>query len=91
VDIKVLYFEGCPNHVPTVELVRQVVAKFGVEAEVEEVEITGPEDVEARRFLGSPIPYKSTVSILTRRHGNAQTIASVAECTAVPPVCHRRK
>jgi hypothetical protein len=54
VDIKILYFEGCPNHVPAIDLVKQVVAKLGIETEIEEVEITGPEDVETRRFLGSP-------------------------------------
>lgn len=54
VEITILYFEGCPNHAPAVDLVKQVVTKLGVEAEIEEVEITGPEDVAAKRFLGSP-------------------------------------
>ena len=53
-DIKILYFEGCPNHEPAVTLVKQVVTKLGVGADITEVEITGAEDVAAQRFLGSP-------------------------------------
>ena len=53
-DIKILYFDGCPNHEPAVDLVKQVVAKLGVGAEITEVEIAVPEDVAAQRFLGSP-------------------------------------
>ncbi len=52
--MRVLYFVGCPNHAPAVELVRGVVAKLGVEAEVVEVEVTNPADAERLRFLGSP-------------------------------------
>lgn len=53
-NVRVLYFVGCPNHAPAVELVRDVVAKLGVEAEVVEVEVTNPADAERLRFLGSP-------------------------------------
>lgn len=52
--IEVLYFEGCPNHEPTVQLVREVVETLGLSLEVREVEISGAEDVEALRFIGSP-------------------------------------
>ena len=52
--IEVLYFEGCPNHPPVVELVRQVVADLGADATIEEVEVHGPDDVTQLRFLGSP-------------------------------------
>ena len=52
--IQILYFEGCPNHPPAVELVREVVAALNVDAMIEEVEVKGPEDCEALRFLGSP-------------------------------------
>lgn len=52
--IDVLYFEGCPNHHPTVERVREVVAELGVEANVREVDV-GPQDDPAQlKFLGSP-------------------------------------
>lgn len=52
--IHVLYFEGCPNHEPTVALVREVVAGLDLSAEVEEIEVNTQTDAERLRFLGSP-------------------------------------
>jgi hypothetical protein len=34
--------------------VQRVITDLGIPADIEEVEITSPEDVERRRFLGSP-------------------------------------
>ena len=53
-QIDILYFEGCPNHVPTVERVKQIVADMGLAVPVTEVQITTPEEAQQRRFLGSP-------------------------------------
>ena len=53
-NIQVLYFEGCPNHEPTVSLVREVVAGLDLSAQVEEIEVTTQTDAERLRFLGSP-------------------------------------
>ncbi len=53
-NIQVLYFEGCPNHEPTVSLVREVIADLDCNAHVEEVEVTTQADAERLRFLGSP-------------------------------------
>ncbi len=52
--IQILYFEGCPNHRPAVDLAGEVVAALDVNATIEEVEIKGPEDAMQLRFLGSP-------------------------------------
>lgn len=52
--VEVLFFEGCPNHQPTVQLAREVVAELGLDARVEEVEVRTSEDVKRLRFLGSP-------------------------------------
>ena len=52
--IEILYFEGCPNHKPAVALTRQVISDLGLEMEVKEVEVRGPEDAGHLRFLGSP-------------------------------------
>jgi len=52
--IEVLYFAGCPNHEPTVTLVREVLGELGLEAEIREVAVETPEDAEAQRFVGSP-------------------------------------
>jgi hypothetical protein len=52
--IEILYFEGCPNHRPTVELVRQSVDESGLAAQLEEVEVRDDADARRLRFLGSP-------------------------------------
>ncbi len=52
--VAVLYFAGCPNHKPAVDLARQVAAELDLAVEVEEVEIGSRDDVAALRFLGSP-------------------------------------
>lgn len=54
VQVDVLYFDGCPNHEPTVELAQRVVSDLGVEAEVNEISVASAEDAETHRFLGSP-------------------------------------
>ena len=54
IRIDVLFFDGCPNHEPTVELARRVVADLGVQAEVNEIPVESAEDAETHRFLGSP-------------------------------------
>ena len=52
--IDILYFEGCPNHTPTVERVREVVRDLGVTAIVREVEVKDTEAAARLRFFGSP-------------------------------------
>jgi mercuric ion transport protein len=52
--VEVLYFEGCPNHAPTVEKVRSALRTFGLPQEVREVEIRSQAEAEALGFLGSP-------------------------------------
>ena len=37
--IEILFFAGCPNHEPTVNLAREVVSEFGVDAEIQEVAV----------------------------------------------------
>ena len=54
IRVQVLYFEGCPNHRPTVRLVQQVAGELGVAAEIEGVEVKSAEEAERLRFLGSP-------------------------------------
>jgi hypothetical protein len=54
VRIRVLYFEGCPNQVETLELVRRVALEQGITAAVEAIEVRSPEEATRLRFLGSP-------------------------------------
>ena len=52
--IEVLYFDGCPNHKPALERVRQVLAEEGLFAEVLEVNVSEPSFAQKVGFLGSP-------------------------------------
>lgn len=52
--IEILYFDGCPNHSPTLERVKDALRQEGQAADVVEVNVR--DDATARRlgFLGSP-------------------------------------
>ncbi|MEW5976391.1 MAG: mercuric transporter MerT family protein [Acidobacteriota bacterium] len=52
--IEVLYFDGCPNHEPTVERLEEVLREEGVTAEIIKVNVPDPATSQAVRFLGSP-------------------------------------
>ena len=53
-NVQVLYFVGCPNHAPAVDLAREVIGELGLDVDVQELEVTRADDVAALRFLGSP-------------------------------------
>lgn len=52
--VDVLYFKGCPNHQSAVEQVREALRTEGIEAAVNEVEITDALMAQKIGFLGSP-------------------------------------
>jgi hypothetical protein len=52
--VEVLYFAGCPNHIPAVERVREVLAQEGMPAEMVEVEVKDAATAQQFGFLGSP-------------------------------------
>ncbi len=52
--IEILFFDGCPNHEPTLNLAREVLRELGLEAEIREVPVETPEEAQAHRFVGSP-------------------------------------
>src|SRR5919204_3391325 len=52
--VEVLYFRGCPNHLPTVERVRETLHVMGLEEEIREIEVDTQDQAEATAFLGSP-------------------------------------
>lgn len=62
-DIRVLYFEGCPNHEPTLALIRQVVTELGLRAQVEPVRVKDAGDARRLRFLGSPSVHINGIDI----------------------------
>ncbi len=52
--VEILYFEGCPNHAPALEMVRRVLDREKIQAEVRLIEVTNEKAAESARFLGSP-------------------------------------
>jgi hypothetical protein len=52
--IEVLYFEDCPNYVPTIDRLRTVLREEGMNVEVLEVEVKNAAAAETLRFIGSP-------------------------------------
>ena len=52
--IEVLYFKDCPNHLPTLERIHQVLGEEGCDAEIREVQVPDMETAHTVSFLGSP-------------------------------------
>ncbi len=52
--VEVLYFEGCPNRIATVEMVEGVLKREGIDAEVAAIEVPDIETAHTLLFLGSP-------------------------------------
>ena len=52
--VEVLYFSGCPNHLPAVDRVREVLAQEGTLAEIVEFEVKDAATAQQVGFLGSP-------------------------------------
>lgn len=52
--VEVLYFDGCPNHLPAQALVERVCAELGVDVEIKLVNVADPDLAVRERFLGSP-------------------------------------
>ena len=52
--IEILTFDGCPNRATALDLVAEVVAREGVEADVRVVDVPDLEAARRLRFLGSP-------------------------------------
>lgn len=52
--IEFLFWRGCPSHPEALELLSDVLAARGIEAEVDEHEVTTQEEAERLAFPGSP-------------------------------------
>ena len=52
--IELLYFDGCPNHAPAMEMLRETLDSLGLEDKVHNVEIHTQAEAEAIKFVGSP-------------------------------------
>ncbi len=53
-NIEVLYFEGCPNHLPVIEMVSETLKALGRQDEIHQVEVHTQAEAEAMAFVGSP-------------------------------------
>jgi hypothetical protein len=53
-QIEVLYFDDCPNHLPTVERINSVLREESCRADVREVLVQDVSTAERMKFLGSP-------------------------------------
>lgn len=88
--VEVLYFEGCPNHAPALEMVRNVLKKEGIEADVTAVEVKDIETARTLQFLGSPSVRVDGVDIEPGRENDppifgCRTYAVDGKTTGVPP------
>jgi hypothetical protein len=54
VKVEVLYFDGCPTYKTATKALQTVLAKEGVEAEVELVAVNNDDEAQRLRFPGSP-------------------------------------
>jgi hypothetical protein len=52
--VEVLYFEGCPSHLPTLERIKEVLQEESCDAEVGEVLVPDVDTAQKVKFLGSP-------------------------------------
>jgi hypothetical protein len=52
--VEVLYFDGCPNHVPALALIERVAGELGLEPELRLVKVADQAAAQQMRFLGSP-------------------------------------
>ena len=52
--VEVLYFDGCPNHLPALALLERVADELGIEPELRLVKVADQEAARRLRFLGSP-------------------------------------
>lgn len=88
--VEILYFEGCPNHAPTLEMVRRALDREKIDAEVETVDVPDIETAQALRFLGSPSVLVDGMDIEPGRENDppffgCRTYAFDGKTTGVPP------
>ncbi|MBV8830444.1 MAG: DUF2703 domain-containing protein [Acidobacteriaceae bacterium] len=53
-EIEVLYFSGCPNHVPAVDRLKAVLQAAGLPTDVSEIEVRDKSAAKRLQFFGSP-------------------------------------
>lgn len=67
-QIEVLYFDQCPNHLPTVERIKAVLREEGCNTVVREVLVPSAEAAQLAKFLGSPTVRVNGIDIEPTAH-----------------------
>jgi hypothetical protein len=89
--VEVLYFEGCPNHMPTVQRVRQTLQSENETVDVRGVVVRTQAEAEAIGFLGSPsvringLDIEAEVRSLNSYGLSCRTYLDGATRSGVPP------
>jgi hypothetical protein len=52
--VRFLYFKGCPNARPTLDLLKKVLREKEIAAKIEIIEVKSETDAKRYHFLGSP-------------------------------------
>jgi hypothetical protein len=52
--IELLYFVGCPNQMPALEMLREILDSLSREDQIHQIEVRTQAEAEAIRFVGSP-------------------------------------
>ena len=89
--VEVLYFEGCPNLAPVKEMVRRILEREKIQAEVRAVEVGDVDTAQTLRFLGSPSVRVNGVDIEPGRENDppfygCRTYTVEGKTTGAPPV-----
>jgi hypothetical protein len=89
-NVEILYFEGCPNHDPVMDMVRRVLDREKIEAEVRSIEVPDEKTAETVRFLGSPSVRVNGLDIEPGREDDSpffgcRTYTAGGKTVGVPP------
>ncbi|MHA1790648.1 MAG: DF family (seleno)protein [Candidatus Helarchaeota archaeon] len=53
-NIRFLYFEGCPNQEKALNLLREVIKSKGIDENIEIIDVKSENETKRYKFLGSP-------------------------------------
>ena len=65
--IELLYFEGCPNHLLAMEMLRNILDSLSREEQIHQIEVRNQAEAEAIRFVGSPNRLEAVMNAIQRK------------------------
>jgi len=86
-QIRILYFDGCPHWREAAESVRRIAARLAVRETVECITVSSIEDATRHRFLGSPSIQIDGIDIepSARRRTDFTLACRIYGSSGVPP------